>query len=387
MKQQANYNKKPLTLETLIRGRYQKKNNEEGYNEYKDYYLLYLLFLINGSVYKAKKYFDLLPAKVFLHYDWKELFKQEIVKTSEKILNEGEEIDLSFKFFYEVNKQNFIIVEEYRKEWFYSDEIEQELKKNSNYVQFISKLISQYHLSNYEYDDKYKYNEAEGVFNDRYKRFILAVDDFINDNYIERDEENPYEALLYKSFYNLDNYLIGVDDLSEVLALFYYLFFLKTTLKKGKLNLLQIETRLAGIIRWNIPLYDEYNSLTNSNLTSQKTTSFKSFSNVEELKKLHIFLVKGNYIKDVEFSIFQKVFNNTELMDSEKLEWQQSKKLLAYLINKLREKDYISISDNFWQKAEYCFKEQKANNLKSTFQDIKDFSLPKGYEAVDSFFN
>lgn len=389
MKQQVNYNGKQLTLETLIKESYKggikNKMEDKTLDEYMAYYRLYLSFLINASFYRAKADFDLLPAKIFMHYDWKELFKLEIIKTSDKILTKAKEINLNLFFFADVNNRDFVKVEEYPKEWLYIEEIEDALKLSSNYVKFTNRLISGYHFHNFKYDDIYVFNSELGIFNDKYRKFILALNDFITKFYNEK-EEDSFDSLLFKVFYNLDNYLVGFGELTKLLAMFYYLFFLQTTLKNGKLNLLQIETNLAGAIRWNMPIYDEYNNLNSYASNSQKHTSFKSFKNTEALQELHSFLMEKKLIKEVDHSSFQKIFSNSELKESEKLEWLNTKKLLAYLINKLREEDYISISDNLWQKAEYCFKNQKAINLKSTFQDIKDFQLPKGHEIIDAFF-
>lgn len=115
----------------------------------------------------------------------------------------------------------------------------------------------------------------------------------------------------------------------------------------------------------------------------KKLQSFRNTKTEDDLKQVFDFLITNKFLQEVTFSTFKKHFNSEVITEAEKLVWLKSNVLLAYLINSLKENDFLSVSENIWQKTAYCFKNQSPNSLKSS---LNKNPYPKGSEKINLLF-
>ena len=350
----------------------------ETYND-KDIYEILFHYLLLMTYFDSQRNIQKLVIKATLCYDWKEVLKNDLHNTlnefSEYVSNPENNQYLNYyalasefknKDVFLIKSPVFDIVIDDIKVWEIAPG--QDVVKN-----YFMDIIYYFHPS-------LKYLSEDGLLN--------------TDNTIfENNEQLFYDA--------------EVNPKIKILNLSYWLELNKTKIKNGAqledlnfpgLNVLsQILNTLYKIGFLNYCLSNNKFDLNTDYLLGertskvlgrqqQKVTTYKTLKEYDDLQKLHKYLIEKKLIREVNFTSFQKIFSNVEIQENDKLEWLKSKTLLVYLIQKLRENDFISITDNHWQKTEYCFKNLKSEILKSTFQNLQ-FNNPKGHEIIDAFFD
>lgn len=390
-------------------------------DDYDFYFSIFIVLLHNNAIAKSEKYFKNLITKLKFYNDWKDLFKREILKELEIIINKTKKNkrykELYINFYSELNLEIEYAVEKAQPlpislyDFIYYRENND--SKQKFFIDFILKVISKssaYSYVKYTREEK-PYTRPRDLL---FPNAIREVCKKMYENKISKDNSTFFtslfankelEEIIFKSNITFCNYgisfydheiisekIIGYKFLSKILAKFHYILFLKTSLMKEELDLSKLEI-MSGIILMKEFEENEYKKL-KQNVNYKKNNSLSSFSSIKSKEELiNIYnKINGVFIKKVDLQLFIKHFNNEEIKINEKLTWNKSIKLLAYFINKLRDENYLSFSENLWQKTEYCFKtisstNLKSTNLKSSYQDIKDLGNPLGYEEIDALFD
>ena len=402
------YGKKEHSFSSLFKGvefpifkisdRQKKESDEDEL-----YSNVFKVLLHNASIYKSLKLFDKLITKIYFYDDWQSLFKQEILKEIDEILhlnNKKKYKKLYLNFFRCLNEEKRYFVEDIYIKDLSLFSLLLSKNKNDGFIDFIDEVISPLH-----YRTLVEYKDGTS-----FQNFIREMKNLCFDLYEEEIRIDNVKLPLYESefmknlnfecwlvFHNgfgyshlknkiVSNVIKDYDFLIKILSKFFYILFLKTTLKKGVLDLskFDIPSSIIGLKSFDEDEYKTYKN--NISYKPKKKSSFNFTRKPEDLKNLHQFLIDESYIKEISFDDFSLCFSGQELQKPHLLEWLNSKTLLVYLIQKLRENDFISINDNHWQKTEYCFKNLKSEILKSTFQNLQ-FNNPKGHEIIDAFFD
>lgn len=203
-------------------------------------------------------------------------------------------------------------------------------------------------------------HEFDNLLDKELQRFIKACENYI----IRSQKYNRYEPTKVVNFVTSENcnnknilnlvrtYLIEILDLH--------------------LSYLLINIKYDADV-----LYDIY---------PKKVTVLKSFrfrKSEVVLRQLYDIL-RTKYIEEVEFDIFEKHFSDSVIVESEQLIWKKSTVLLAFFIKHLQDEDYLSVSENMWQKTELCFKDRNANILASSHSRS---AFPKGYSELTTILS
>ena len=400
------YGKKEHSVSSLFKGvelpnfkisdRQKKELDEE-----KLYSNVFKVLLHNASIYKSLKLFDKLITKIYFYDDWQSLFKQEILKEIDAILhlnNKKKYKNFVLNFYSCLNKEKQYFVEDiYIEDWsLYSLLLSK--NKNDGFIDFIDEVISPLH-----YRTLVEYKDGTS-----FKNFIREMKNLCFDLYEEEIRIDDVKLPLYESefmknlnfecwlvFHNgfgyshlkneiVSNVIKDYDFLIKILSKFFYILFLKTTLKKGVLDLSKFDIP-SGIIGLKLFDEDEYKTYKNNiSYKPKKKSSFNFTRKPEDLKNIYQFLIDESYIKEISFDDFSLCFSGQELQKPHLLEWNTSKLLLAYFIKCLRENDFINFGDEYWQKTDYCFKNINTKSLASSFSTNP---YPKGFEQIQSFFD
>ncbi|WP_374365141.1 hypothetical protein [Cloacibacterium sp.] len=400
------YGKKKHSLSSLFKGvkfpifkisDSQKKELDED----ELYSNVFKVLLHNASIYKSQKYFDKLITKIYFYDDWQSLFKQEILKAIDAILhlnNKKKHKNLYLNFYRCLNEEKKYFVEDIYIEDLSLFSLLLSKNNNDGFIDFIDEVISPIH-----YRRLVEYKDGTS-----FKNFIREMKNLCFDLYEEEIRIDNVKLPLYESefmknlnfecwlvFHNglgyshlkneiVSNVIKDYDFLIKILSKFFYILFLKTTLKKGVLDLSKFDIP-SGIIGLKSFDEDEYKTYKNNiSYKPKKKSSFNFTRKPEDLKNLYQFLIDESYIKEISFDDFSLCFSGQELQKPHLLEWNKTKVLLAYFINSLRENDFINFADEYWQKTAYCFKNINADSLKSSFS-INQY--PKGFEEIQSFFD
>lgn len=384
---------------------YKERHRDIDYNFYSN---VFKVILHNGAVLKSEKFFEKLVAKLYFYDDWQDLFKQEILKEIEEIFKENkgkrsnryETLNLDFLNALN-NEKKYSVKEAYPKELsFYNLIIDKNKYTEKRFIDFIDEVISSHSI--YRYVD-YKFGH---LTSGKYESFNDIMTELCSSLYAKRnveDENLPlYENTLLKelnlkcwlvfsdavgySFFNKELYsqtIIGYEFLIKILSKFYNILFLKTTLRNGILDMSKFEKPLGllDVYAFEDDEYKKYKS--HINTKTKNTHGFNFTRKFEDLENLYQLLVGGKFIKQVSFDKFSQCFQGEKLQERGMLEWLGSTALLAYFINALRDNDYISVSENLWQKTEYCFKNRSSSVLKTA---LNKRSNPRGSEEIDFLF-
>lgn len=403
---EINYGKKKHSLSSLYKGvkfptfkisDSQKKELDEE----KLYSNVFKVLLHNASIYKSRKFFDKFITKIYFYDDWQSLFKQEILKAIDEILhlnNKKKHKNLYLNFYHCLNKEKQYFVEDIYIEDLSLFSLLLSKNNNDGFIDFIDEVISPMAYRRLvEYKDGTSFNN-----------FIREMKNLCYDLYEEEIRIDNVKLPLYESefmknlnfecwlvFHNglgyshlkneiVSNVIKDYDFLIKILSKFFYILFLKTTLKKGVLDMskFDIPNGLIGLKSFDEDEYKTYKN--NISYKPIKKSSFNFRRKPEDLKNIYQFLINESYIKEISFDDFSLCFSGQELQKPHLLEWTTSKVLLAYFINSLRENDFINFADDYWQKTAYCFKNINANSLKTSFSTNP---FPKGYEQIQAFFD
>ena len=372
--------------------------------DYNFYTEVFKVILHNGAILKSENLFNRLVIKLNFYDDWQGLFKQEILKEIESVLTKTENRKkdrfehLNLDLFMSLNNQKNYLVEEVQPAnfTFYSIILNKSKTPELRFIDFISEVISVHNIYRYvDYtNDKFKRNKFE-IFsnimqnlciklykNDKtstsiYSNMILEEVNF--KSWIAFSDEFGYSHYDRKM---IGEHIKGYEFLTKILSKFYYLLFLKSTLRKGVLDLSRLDKQ-SGLLGLRTFTSDQYkNYKTSINFKTPKIEGFVLKRNILELKKLHQ-RINGIFIKEISFQKFSECFAAENMQEKGILEWQKSKALLAYFINELKMNDFLSTDEKIWLKTEICFKNQSSDTLKSS---LSRNPYPKGYEEIDKLF-
>lgn len=128
------------------------------------------------------------------------------------------------------------------------------------------------------------------------------------------------------------------------------------------------------------------NILTQPPPTPKDVYTYKWLGNTGELDRLFTKMsgvfINGNTSKND----FIAIFSELKIIDiRNKIEWIESKTLLAYFIDKIRTEGKISVRTDVWAIAKVCFTD--ANGLKQSKNNYTVYSdKPRGHQTIDSLF-
>lgn len=331
---------------------------------YNEKLIVYYYYLYIHSINTSYKYFDNLANKLYLHYDWEIVFKIEIESTIRKIERNAKKSQPARRLylFSLLNSKNLIEVDEYE-------------KTDIEFEKFCTDLQDKTNFSSFCKDEEYvKRLQAFNLLPEK-KSSVHQIDYFVEsiDSILKMSIDGCRPTIEEIELY-IPNFHFSV----KCYSLFYYIFFLKTKLRKKEFDFYQIETSHSFIDQ---PSYNEY-----FGYGIVENYAYEWLKNSRTLEDFYTRLLPE--LVEVSISDFKEIFSKKPVQLVTPIKTKFTTSELIILLEEMMKNKFIPNESRFnLQRLSACFRMKNGKlykNVSSVKSQLKKQDFTSTYNVLDA---